>query len=260
MKHLQTYPHSVGLSYRQYQQLNESINSNALETILNKFSKGVDSKKLSSLVISNKNFFMPYFKKYVKDGVVMSDMIYQDLSKLNFSANESWYDEDYADKEDNNPVLRFLYKLFVRWPKNLVMGIWNLFKEMVIDEWRFDKTMSIFASLLFIVSSILIFFLGYLAYAFVEHEVSGLKTGEVQSEEFVPGHFEMRVHTIIAGKVPMTYTTNDWVPNAWYVEVVGKNGRKELWYTYNSTIGRSVKKGQEITNDDNWTWGETEKK
>ena len=56
----------------------------------------------------------------------------------------------------------------------------------------------------------------------------------------------------------MTYTTSDWVPDAWLVEVEGENGRVEKWQTYNREVGSSVNIGDKVINDDNWTWCETD--
>jgi hypothetical protein len=56
-----------------------------------------------------------------------------------------------------------------------------------------------------------------------------------------------------------TYTTSDWVPDTWFVEVEGENGRVETWQTINQQIGESTKEGDKVTNDDNWTWCDTNK-
>jgi hypothetical protein len=234
--------------------LNESLSFDTLKNILNKLSKSVDTKKVANLVIPNKKLLTPYLNKYVKDGVIMADLIYEDFSKLNFRANEAW--GDYADDSSNHPVLRFLYKLFYRWPKNFIMGVWEVFYDMVIDTWGESKIMSIFAGMLWLLVGILVYLLGYLTYSVVEHEISGLDKGIVKEEKFDPGHYEVRVHVISNGKTTSTYTTNDWVPDTWYIEVEG-DGRKEVWYTYNSEVGKSVDVGDEVVNNDDWTWGET---
>jgi hypothetical protein len=60
-------------------------------------------------------------------------------------------------------------------------------------------------------------------------------------------------------KVPVArFEDAGFYTDTWYIEVVGENGRKEVWYTYNGSVGKSIEKGQEVHNDDNWTWGETE--
>jgi hypothetical protein len=240
---------------KSYEQLNESTSSDTLKSLLDKFSNKIDSKKLAELVITNKDILIPYYKKYVKDGVVNADMIYSDFSKFNFKANEGyWNDDDYADDENNHPVLRFLYKLFVRWPKNFITGVWSIFKDTVIDSWRDNKFISIMMSVLWIISSILIYLLGYLTYSLIEHEVSGLDSGIVKAEDFKPAHYESHIHTVSNGNSTMTYTTSDWVPDAWFVEVEGESGRVETWQTYNREVGSSVNTGDKVINDDNWTW------
>ena len=246
MKYLQTYS-----------QLNESNGYDILTNLLNKFSKKIDAKKLTSLILPNKNLLMPYYNKYVKNGVINADDIYRDFKRLNFTANEGHYDYDYADNYKSNPILRFLYKLFVRWPKNIITGIWELFYDTVIETWHDSKLAGIVASILWLVVGIFVYLLGYFIYSGIEHEINGLENGKVSKESFEPGHYEARVHTINTGKETITYTSNDWVPDTWYVEVVGEDNRREVWYTYNHKVGDSVEVGDEITNDDNWTWRET---
>jgi hypothetical protein len=244
---------------KSYTQLNESTGFDILNPLLDKFSKNIDSKKLSELILPNKDILLPYYKKYVKDGVIQADMIYSDFSKFNFKANEGYWNDDYADDQDNHPVLRFLYKLFVRWPKNFITGVWRLFYDTVIDTWRDSKFVSILASILWTVAAILVYLLGYLAYSLVEHSVNGLETGIVKSEEFRPAHYETHVHTTTVNNMTSTYTTSDWVPDTWFVEVEGENGRVETWQTINQQIGESTKEGDKVTNDDNWTWCDTNK-
>jgi hypothetical protein len=243
---------------KSYQQLNEStsIGSDLLNSLLDKFSTKVDTKKLAELILPNKNILLPYYKKYVRDGVINADMIYSDFSKFNFSANES---DDYADDKNNHPVLRFLYKLFVRWPKNFISGLWNLFGETVIASWKEgDKVMAFFMIAMWTSVAIVVFALGYATYAFIEHSINGLESGVVDGEEFRPGHYEVHVHTIRSGKSTTTYTTNDWVPDTWYIKVVGENGRIEMWSTNNSKIGLGTEPGDKVINDDDWTWCETD--
>lgn len=243
---------------KSYEQLNESTSSDTLKLFLDKFSNKIDSKKLAEVVITNKDILIPYYKKYVKDGVVNANMIYSDFSKFNFRANEEYLNYDYADDENNHPVLRFLYKLFVRWPKNFITGVWSIFKDTVIDTWRDNKFASIIMSVLWIIAAILIYLLGYLTYSLIEHEVNGLDSGIVKSEDFKPAHYELHVHTVSNGNSTMTYTTSDWVPDAWFVEVEGESGRVETWQTYNREVGSSVNTGDKVINDDNWTWCETD--
>jgi len=245
---------------KSYTQLNESAKgSDILKTLLDKFSKNIDSKKLAELILPNKDILLPYYKKYVKDGVINADMIYSDLSKFNFKANEGYWDKDYADDKNNHPVLRFLYKLFVRWPKSFISGIWEVFYDTVIDTWRDSKFMSILMGVLWILAAMLIYLLGYITYSVVEHSMNGLESGVVKTEEFKPAHYELRPHTIIIGKATTTYYTNDYIPDTWYIEVEGENGRVETWQTTNSQVGENTEEGDKVINDDNWTWCGTDK-
>ena len=48
---------------KSYSQLNESVNgSDILKTLLDKFSKNIDSKKLAELILPNKDILLPYYK------------------------------------------------------------------------------------------------------------------------------------------------------------------------------------------------------
>lgn len=242
-----------------YHELNESNSSDVIQDLIKKFSKKIDSKKLSKLVISNKDLLMPYYNKYVKNGQIMADLILSDFKKFNFKANEGYWDRDYADDKNNHPVLRFLYKFFVRWPKSFVSGIWEIFHDTVIDTWRDSKFMSILMSILWIIVVIFTLLIGYLTYTLIEHSINGLDSGKVTEMEFVPAHYETHVHTISTGKTISTYTTTDWVPDAYNVLVVGENGREEIWKTYNISLAKEVDEGETIQNDDNWTWIGTQK-
>ncbi len=50
---------------KSYTQLNESTGFDILNPLLDKFSKNIDSKKLSELILPNKDILLPYYKKYV---------------------------------------------------------------------------------------------------------------------------------------------------------------------------------------------------
>jgi hypothetical protein len=247
-----------------YQQINESKGSDFLEGVLDKFSKSIDSKKLSEFITPHKEFLRPYFDKYVKNGIINADLIHSDFSKLNFKANESWgRDDDYAYDTDNNPVLRYLYKFFVRWPKSFVKGIWEFFHMTVIETFKdggMGVVMSMFMSMMWVLAAILVYLLGMLMYQVTDYAFNGLEKGKVKTEiKFEPAHYEDHVHTIIVGKVTTTYITHDWEPNKWHTQVQDENGKRvENWVTYNKEVGEHTKVGQEVVNDDNWSWEGTE--
>jgi len=246
MKHLKTYS-----------QINESKQSDLVESLLSIFSKKIDAKKLSNLLLPNRELLLPYINKYCKGGVINGDLIHEDFKKLNFTANES---NDYADDTSNNVILRLLYKMFVRWPKSLVKGIADMFYETVIENWKYDKFVSIMASIMWLGAAILIYILGYFVYSITEHEISGLKKGIVKSEDFQAAHSETTMQTVIVGKTTMSIPQTRWINDRWFIEVEGSNGRKEVWVTYNKQRGENIQNGQEVINDKDWTWEETEKK
>jgi hypothetical protein len=249
MKHLKTYN----------QLINESKSEGILKSILDNFSKKVDSKLLGNFVRSHKDVLSKYKNKYSKDGIINADSILIDLKRFNFSANES-YNDDYASNDDNNPVLRFLYKLFVRWPKNFVTGLWSLFKSSVVDEFGKygDKVIGSIALFLWIMVSLIVFLIGYFTYACTEHALHGLDKGKVVSEvSFQAAHEDMVPITTTCGNSTITTYTYIHVPDRWHVEVKGDNGRIEEWETESRNIADQAEMGVEITNDNNWTWEET---
>ena len=249
-----------------FNQINESNENKTLLYFINKISKNIDTKSLFNLLLPNKNLILPYYRKYYKNGIINVDMIYSDFKRLNFRANESFDYDSYkwtrSDNEnnENNPILRFLYKLFIKWPKNIVIGIWNAFKETVIDEFKDSEfLMGSVGMLLWIMVTVITILIGFFTYQFAEHEFNGLKSGRVKTENFEPSHYELHTHTILIGKTTSVYTTNDYVPDKWRVSVIGENGREETWYTYNKDVANNIV-GKTINNDDNWTWEDTNKK
>lgn len=249
-----------------HQQLNESKGENILKDLLDNFSKKVDTKKLSEFVTPHKEFLKPYFNKYVENGVIDAELIHSDFKKLNFTAstNESWYrDDDYADNTDNNPILRFLYKFFVRWPKSFVKGLWEFFYDTVIETFKdggMGIVMSFLMLLMWVGTAILVFILGVFTYQVTDYAFNGLDKGVVKTEvRFEPAHYEDHVHTMIIGKTTTTYVTHDWEPDKWHTQVQEEGGKSvENWVTYNKEVGEHTNVGQEVNNDDNWTWEGTE--
>lgn len=255
MKHLQTFE-----SFS----VNEKFDGgDFLSKLLNSFSKNIDMKKLQEYILPHKELIKGYYLKYVKDGVVDSQSMYNDFSKFNFSTNEGFYD-DYADDLDNNSILRFMYKLFVRWPKTFIKGLWEFFHFTVIETFKdggLGIVMSFFGILAWILTAILTFLIGFLIVEYVDLGMNGLERGKVKTElRFEPHHYELHTHTVFSGKSMFSYTTNDYVADRWHATVEGDNGRIESWVTYNQDLSKSTKVGQEINNDDNWIWNGTIKK
>lgn len=248
-----------------FEQMNESNDSNTLESLLKKFSKSVDSNKLKNLLEPYQDTIKKYYDKYYKDGVIDAQLIYNDFKKLNFSANEeySWDDEeDYADDDSKNPILRLLYRVFVRFPKNVITGIWSIFKETVIDSFRDGEVMlGAIASFIWVITAVLVFVIGVFAYQATDWYFNGLESGKIITElQFTPAHQQAVVHTVRTGKSSYTYVTYIHVPDTWSTEVEGDNGRIEDWSTTNPNLVDKVRIGTLIKNDDNWQWAGTEKR
>jgi hypothetical protein len=245
-----------------FNQLNESNDSNTLEKLLSKFSENIDSDKLKSFLEPYKETLKKYYNKYSKDGVIDAQLIYNDFRKFNFSANERYDWEDYADDESKSPILRLLYKIFVRFPKNFVTGIWEFFKETVIDSFRDgDIMLGVISSFLWAMVAILVFIIGVFTYQATDWYFNGLESGKVITElQFTPEHEQPIVHTVSTGKSSYTYVTYIHVPDTWTTEVEGDNGRIEDWSTTNPNLVDKVKIGTPVKNDNDWQWAGTEKR
>jgi hypothetical protein len=252
-----------------FDQINESKDSNVLEKLLEKFSKGINNDKLLKLLSPYKDVIKKYYDKYVdKDGVIDAALISSDFKKFNFSANESLDYDDLSDrlddKEDSikNPILRILFKVFVKFPTKVVMGIWDIFKVIVIEAFEegdyFIGGIGIFITIL---TAILVTIIGVFTYNATDWYFNGLEKGKVITEfTFTPAHDQAVVHTVSTGKSMYTYTTYHWVPDTWTTEVEGDNGRIEDWSTENSSVVDTTKIGTVVKRDGNWSWVGTEKR
>ena len=249
------------LYIKTFEQLNESTDSSILDRLLNKFSK-LDANKLKKLLEPYKETIKKYYDKYVKDGVVDAQLIYNDFKRFNFSANERYSWGDYADDKSNNPILRFLYKVFVRFPKNVISGIWDFFYTSVIESFREgDYFIGTIATFLWTMVAILVYVIGVFTYDATDWYFHGLESGKIIAElQFTPAHEQAVVHTVSTGKSSYSYVTYIHVPDTWTTEVEGENGRIEDWSTTNSEIANKVKVGQLVKNDDNWQWVSTKKR
>jgi hypothetical protein len=245
-----------------FDQINESKDSNVLETLLEKFSKGINNDKLLKLLEPYKDTLKKYYDKYYKNGVIDSQLIYNDFKSFNFSANERYSWEDYGDDKSKNPILRFLYKVFVRFPKSFAKDVWEMFEYTVLDEFRERSFLGgIVGSLLWIMVAILVYILGFYAYKATDWYFNGLNSGKVITElHFIPEHEEAILNTMSDGKTTYTYTTYIHIPDTWTTKVEGDNGRIEDWQTTNRNLVNKIKVGMLINNDDNWDWYGTEKR
>jgi hypothetical protein len=226
--------------------INENENRDIVKKTLDKFSQKVDTKKLSKLLMSHKDLILPYYKKYCKDGVINIDLIKSDIKKLDFSVKES----DYSDDKKNNPVLRFLYKVFVKWPKELVESIWEFLKGSFEEGLIFGTL----ASLLTVMACIVTFVLMVAGYALVDQSINGLEKGVVKSKTFIPAHEENSQQSYYINGVLQFQEFNYDVPDVWEINVIGKDGREEAWHTMDSSAIKGVEVGQEISKGEKWTW------
>jgi len=246
-----------------FEQLNESNKNELVKKLLEKFSK-LDINKLKKILDPYKDTLKKYYDKYSKDNVVDVQLIYNDLKRFSFTSERySWEEpEDYADDTSNNIILRILYKVFVRFPKNIVTGIWEIFKETVIELFQEGEYfMGSLMSIIWVIAAILAFVISVYTFQFVDMSFNGLEKGTITSElTFTPAHNQPIVNTVSNGKTTYTYTTYIWVPDTWTAQVTGDNGRVEDWSTTNSNLVDHVKKGDHIKNDQNWTWTFTEKR
>lgn len=250
MKHLKTF-----------EQLNESMIGDKMKSALEMLSKK-ETKSLIEMLIPYKNLLKPYYEKYYVNGAVQPEMIEADIRRFNFTAktNEGWGD-DYADDNSNPFFLRILYKIFVRFPKKIVSALSEWFGDMFNHFREGEIGMGLASVVLTALGAILIFILGIFAYQCGDYLFNGLDNGVAKSgAQFEPAHYETHVHHV-GGKHPYTYTTHDYVPDRWHVEVQGldeDSHRVEKWTTYDKTEGDGVWKGDTLTNDESWTWDGTE--
>jgi hypothetical protein len=248
---------------KNFEQLNESIVGDKLKSVLDRLSK-IDTKNLVEALLPYKHLLKPYYDKYYVNGVVQPELIEADIRKFNFTAktNEGMFDFDYADEKSNPLILRILYKVFVRFPKAII--------EIIVDHFKFtyesfkekDYTAGFLGLLVSTVVVVVMWILGVFAYQCGDYLFNGLDNGVAKSgAQFEPAHYETHVHHVHSGKTSYTYTTRDYVPDRWHLEVQGlgeDSTRTEKWVTYNKDEGDGVWKGDTLTNDDNWTWEVTE--
>jgi hypothetical protein len=199
-------------------------------------------------------------RKYSSDGILDGDRIKRDLISFNLTTESRWHRYDYNRKpeydeeESNSIILRYLYKVFVKFPKNFISGIFNFFKDIIVDTFREGEyVISIMMSIITIVLAVLLFILGVFIYEAIEHEMNGIESGVVNSTSFEPAHTEPITHVIIINGHSHTYITNEWVNDRWWVEI--RDGKRvENWYSYNI---QNASVGDTLLNDENWIWGET---
>ncbi len=251
-----------------YQQLNESNKvTEVLENLLQKFDEKIDSEKLFQFLLPFKKEMDLLCRKYYKDGTIDADQIHSDLKSFSLMKEEKGYfDREYDEDDANNVILRYLYKFFVKWPRNFVTGLWDLFKTTVIETWQDDmmpimsKFMSMLMLIVWILVGIVVYLISVWAFLFFDMKMNGLTQGKVEENRFEAAHIEHYSTTIYVGKVPVTTWHTRNVPDRWHIQVIGKDGRIEDWVTYNPQASEEAQPGTNVTKNDDWSWEDTEKR
>lgn len=249
-----------------FKQLNESKSvDDILKTLLEKFEKGVDSKKLFQFLLPFKKEMDLLCRKYYKEGKIDADRIHSDLKSLSLMKEErGYYREEYDENEANNVILRYLYKFFVKWPKNFVTGVWEFFEMTVIDTWHDDdilgKVLSFFSIIMWVFVGVLIYMISTWTFLFFDVKYNGLTSGKVERKSFERAHSETYYTTISTENSTITIPQTRWVNDRWHILVKGEKGREEYWVTYNPAASESVVEGSEVKKDDNWSWEDTKQR
>lgn len=251
-----------------YQQLNESNKaSEVLEKLLQKFDEKIDTEKLFQFLLPFKKEMDLLCRKYYKNGTIDADQIHSDLKSLSLMKEEyEWYKREFDEDENNNTILRYLYKFFVKWPRNFVTGLWDIFHMTVIETWQDDmmpilgKVMSMLMFIVWILVGIIVYMISVWAFLFFDMKMNGLTHGEVKKNQFEAAHIEHYSTTVYVGKVPVTTWHTRNVPDRWHIQVTGEKGRIEDWVTYNPNASEIAQPGTEVKKDDNWSWEDTEKR
>ena len=222
---------------------NESFNGDGkLQSLLQKFSKSIDTKKLLEVLEPYKEKLREIAAKYTVDGKIDARLIEKDIKSFGFSTNEAFGD---------NIVLRLLVRL-INLPINLVRIIFYFFKNMW-EESDWTKAFHTF------VIAIIIFVLSFSIYQIGEHAVNGISVGIINTEiEFIPEHEETTTHyyTDNNGK-QQSYTTTETIPDTWKMDVRASNGRIETWKTTDHNTGVNAHKEDVVKKTEEWEWEAT---
>lgn len=251
-----------------YQQLNESNKvTDLFEKLLQKFDEKIDTEKLFQFLLPYKKEMDLLCRKYYKEKTIDADQIHSDLKSFSLMKEErEWWEKEYDDDETNNTILRYLYKFFVKWPRNFVTGLWNIFKMTVIETWQDDmmpvmsKLMSVLALAMWILTGILVYLISVWTFLFFDMKMNGLTQGKVNKNQFEAAHVEHYTTTIYIGKDPVTQYHTRNVPDRWHIQVLGEKGRIEDWVTYNPQASEEAQPGTNVTKNDDWSWEDTEKR
>lgn len=221
---------------------NESFtNEDKLQSLLQKFGKSVDTKKLFELLEPYKDKLRKVAAKYSVDGKIDARLIEKDIKNLGLSTNEGLGDN----------IILLLVRL-INLPINLVRIIFYFFKNMW-EESDWVKGIQTF------VVAIIIFVLSFSVYQIGEHAMNGIKAGIINTEvEFTPAHYETHYHTYTDGKGHShSYTTQEYVPDTWEMDVRASNGRIETWKTTDHNTGVNAHKEDVVKKTEVWDWEAT---
>ncbi len=225
MKHLLSY--------------NESFaNQDKLQSLLQKFGE-LDTKKLFNLLAPYKEALRKIAAKYTVDGKVDAGLIEKDIKRFSLSTNEGL---------SENVIIRLLVRL-INLPINLVRILIHFFKNMW-DEQDWIKGFQTF------VVAIVVFVLSFSIYQIGEHSMNGISVGIVNTEiEFVPEHYETQYHTYTdSDGESHTYTTEEFIPDTWSMDVRASNGRIETWKTIDNNAGVNTHKEDVARKTQEWEW------
>jgi hypothetical protein len=231
MKHLLSY--------------NESFsNDDKLQSLLQKFGKTIDTKELFKLLEPYKKTLRKIAAKYTVDGKIDAGLIEKDIKRFSLSTNEGL---------SENVLLRLLVRI-INLPINLVRILFHFFKNMW-DEQNWIKAFQTF------IVAIVIFVLSFAIYQTGEHVVNGISAGIVNTEvEFVPEHYETHYHTYTdSDGESHTYTTEEFIPDTWSMDVRASNGRIETWQTIDHDTGTNTHKEDVVRKTEEWDWLFTKK-
>jgi hypothetical protein len=228
MKYLLTYNESFG-------------GEDKLQSLLQKFGRSVDTKKLFEVLEPYKEKLRKLAAKYTIDGKIDAGLIEQDIKKFNLSTNEGLGDN----------IILLLVRL-INLPINLVRIIFYFFKNMW-EEADWTKGLQTF------IAAIMIFVLSFYIYQVGEHAMNGISVGIINTEvEFIPEHEETTTHyyTDSDGK-QQSYTTTETIPDTWKTDVRASNGRIESWKTTDHNTGVNAQKEDVVRKTEEWDWEAT---
>ena len=221
---------------------NESFsNEDKLQSLLQKFGKSIDTKKLLEVLEPYKDKLRKIATKYTLDGKIDARLIEKDIKNFGLSTNEGLGDS----------IILLLVRL-INLPINLVRIIFYFFKDMW-EESDWVKGIQTF------VVAVIIFVLSFSVYQIGEHAMNGISVGIINTEvEFTPAHYETHHHTYTDGKGHShSYTTREYVPDTWEMDVRASNGRIETWKTIDHNTGVNANKEDVVKKAEVWEWEAT---